>query len=571
MNINVHAHIFTLRTVLSREAVRVMGQRLRDRGVPRLLVSAVVRVLDRLLDRPEVLDERELLARLLGELRQVSGFDRFVAEKLAHLPFNVVIRGEGLEDLPLETLRQALDQLTTAMAPEDDPSMRPFDVVEALRLTMKGTITQVADALLDQVEPEDALVALMMDIHAPDEPERDRRNFLRQIDGTRETVLQRPGRILPFFAVDPARPDHFELMEEGVAGGAFPGIKLYPSLGYPIDGPELMRVYEFCVEKDVPVLLHCSHGGFYRKKEFIDFCDPAHWAPILEGGLADLRVCFAHFGGWESLGLPGGLDEDTWGGRILRLMRTRPQVYADLAFHTDQMHDEAHEEHYFRTLSALLEEDPLDRRILFGTDSWLLRMEMTEALFWRYYRERLPEAEFHKIASLGPRAFLGFPEDDREPRANLQRHVDFLAANRSQVGADPPAWVSDLTGRAFEADREPADWRRRTYPTQCTYRLARHYMTSAQQRGGYSANRTLPLRELKYFRPRDPNFAGVICLALARDLVGCCEDGGGSYAAGWGRNRAIHRLQEVFRRGDKELVQVAGLLDTIFHFQDALV
>lgn len=59
MHFNVHAHVFSLRTVLTREAVRVITQRRSDRGVPSLLVTAVERLLGRLLDKPEVLDERE--------------------------------------------------------------------------------------------------------------------------------------------------------------------------------------------------------------------------------------------------------------------------------------------------------------------------------------------------------------------------------------------------------------------------------------------------------------------------------------------------------------------------------
>lgn len=581
MHINVHTHLFTLRTVLSQEAARVMAQRLEDAGVPDLLVRAVGRFLDRLLDRPELLDEREILARLLGELRQVSGFDGFVADNLARLPFNVVVRGEGLENLPLETLQAALDQLTTAMAPEDDLRGRPFDIVATLRLAMKGTITEVADHILHQIGPDDAIVALMMDIRAEDEPDRDLRNFRLQIDGTREAALQRPGRVLPFFAVHPGRPDHFQLMEEGIRSGAFLGVKLYPSLGYEIDSPELRRVYAFCVEADVPVLLHCSHGGFYREKAFVDYCDPRNWDRVLTGELADLRVCFAHFGGWDSLGTPGGLAEGTWGGTILELMRERPAAYTDLSFHTDQMHDPAAEAHYFRTLEGLLEEEKLSRRILWGSDSWLLRMEMTEALFWRYFQERMSQEDFRKVAVRGPRDFLGFPDppgtpDGRTaPRANLQRHLDFLVRNASQVGAHPAGWVTELTDTAFEPGREPPDWHRRSIPARVVFALARVYMSGAQRNAGFALARDVRLKGLRYWDPRDPNFEGQTCLGLARELVGACQDqvgrGAGAFAAGWDENRAIERLHGVFRSGEKRLVEVAGLLDRIFHFDEAMV
>lgn len=150
----------------------------------------------------------------------------------------------------------------------------PFDIVQTLRLAMRTTITQVADELLDQMDPNDALVALMMDIYAPDESGRDRDNFIRQIEGTQEAALHRPGRVLPFFAVHPERPGHLALLRDAVESRGFLGVKLYPSLGYRVDSDPLRAVYTYCLEKDLPILLHCGHGGFYRRREYINFCDP---------------------------------------------------------------------------------------------------------------------------------------------------------------------------------------------------------------------------------------------------------------------------------------------------------
>ncbi|MBW3533703.1 MAG: amidohydrolase [Gemmatimonadetes bacterium] len=571
MHVNVHAHVFTLRTVLSREAIRVITQRLEDRGLPPLVVRAVERLLDRLLDRPENLDERQILARLLAELREVAGFDRFVEENLARLPFATVIRGEGIERLQVDTLRAALDQLTTVMGGGGEVGKRPFDIVQTLRLALRSTITEVADELLDQMDPDDALVALMMDIHAPDEPARDRDNFLRQVAGTREAALQRPGRVLPFFAVHPERSDHFALMTGAIDEGGFLGVKLYPSLGYEVDGPELLRVYEYCIEKDVPVLLHCGHGGFYRRPEYIDYCDPARWEPVLTGDLEGLRVCFAHFGGWQSLGRPDGLDDGTWGATILRFMRERPNVYTDLAYHSDQMLDPADETHYFARLAELLRDEHLRRRILFGTDSWLLRLDMTDDVYWRYFRQHMAPADFDHIAGAAPKLFLGFPEaPGAAMRANLQRHVAWLSRHRAEVGARPPTWLLEAAGEAFEAGREPADWSQKSRSVRCTYRQCRAFMTPGQVRGGYLANRTTRLAELTYFRPQDPNFALVVD-GLALNLVGCAEDTGAPYRESWTRAAAVERVMAVLRTGDSRLVDVAGLLDSMFDFEEALV
>jgi predicted TIM-barrel fold metal-dependent hydrolase len=571
MYINIHSHIFTLRTVLSGEAISVMIQRLDDQGVPPLIVAAVRRVLERLLDNPQILDERAILAWLLTELKRVVGFDQFLQANLARLPFAVVIQGDGLDRLPVDTLRSALDQLTSAMDGGASAGKRPFDIVQTLRLALRSTITEVADELLNQMGRDDALVALMMDIHAPDEPDRDRSNFMRQIAGTREAALQRPGRVLPFFAVHPDRPDHFELLEEATGSGCFLGVKLYPSLGYAIDGPALMRVYRYCVDHDVPVLLHCSHGGFYRKAEYIDYCDPKQWIPVLSGALRELRVCFAHFGGWATLGKPGGLEPGTWGATILELMRTLPNVFTDLAYHCDQMRNADDEQHYFRTLTSLLQDDHLRRRILFGTDSWMLRMDMTESVYWEYYRRHLSREDFERIASLAPREFLGFPGTDGGAlRPNLERHVRYLDANRDAFGAAPAGWVQAITGAVAETNRDPADWSQWAPAVRCTYRMCRQYMSSAQVRGGYRANRTTRLSELTYFRPRDPNF-GLLVDTLALNLVGCGEDQGAPFRDQWTRPHAVERVKSALEDGTMQLVEVAGLLDSIFRFEEPLV
>lgn len=571
MHINVHAHIFTLRTVLSTEAIRVIVQRLADRGIPDLLVRAVERLLERLLDRPENLDERQLLARLLIELREVTGFDAFLQANLARLPFNTVIRGDGIEDLQVDTLRAVLDQLATVMGVGEEVGKRPFDIVQTLRLALRSTITEVADELLEQMEPDDALVALMMDIRAPDESERDRDNFLRQVAGTREAALQRPGRVLPFFAIHPDRPDHLEILEDVLDEGSFLGVKLYPSLGYEIGGRELRRVYELCLERDVPVLLHCGHGGFYRQPEFVDYCNPLHWDPVLRDGLEELRVCFAHFGGWQSLGRPDGLDPGTWGATILRLMQERPNVYTDLAYHSDQMTDSAAEAHYFARLAELLEDPHLRTRILFGTDSWLLRLDMTEDVYWRYYRQHMSPEDFTHIATTAPRLFVGFPETPGGTmRSNLRRHADWLASHAATVGATPASWLVEATGQVFQPAREPADWNKDALAVRVTYLECKRFMTDAQQRSGYRPNRSTRLSELTYFRPRDPNF-GLLVDQFAMGFVGRGEDWGGAYREGWTRNAAVGRLKEVVRAGQMTFSEVAGLLDSIFRFEKALV
>ncbi|HKJ03690.1 MAG TPA: amidohydrolase family protein, partial [Longimicrobiales bacterium] len=377
--------------------------------------------------------------------------------------------------------------------------------------------------------------------------------------------LQRPGRVLPFFGLHPGRSDHFDLMKEAVEERGFLGVKLYPSLGYEVDDPALLKVYEYCLEKDVPVLLHCGHGGFYRRQEFIDYCNPDHWIPVLQGDLSELRVCFAHFGGWQSLGRPDGLDPGTWGCTILDLMRDKPNVFTDLAYHTDQMRDAADEQHYFTKLAELLRDARLQKRILFGTDSWLLRLDMADVVYWRYFQHHMTAGDFDTIAGRAPRLFVGFPEAAGQPlRANLQRYVDYMTAHREEVGAEPAAWLAEAVDLDFVASRSAAQWNYDTHAVRCTYQFAKDLMSNAQKAKGFKVNRALQLRDLSYWRPRDPNFDG-ICQHNARLLLAFCRQIA-DYARGYDEVGAMSVCTDVFRRGEKALVDLAAVLDSIFAF-----
>jgi predicted TIM-barrel fold metal-dependent hydrolase len=572
MRVNIHSHIFTLGTVLSTEAIRVITQRLRDRGVRDFIVDALEQLLVDLLDKPEHLDERELLARLFRKLSGIDDFGAFVGGLVSIPDVDLVLTGRNIENLPADALQSALDHVSSLILQEDGPGKSPMDIVQTLRVAMRSTITEVADTLLDQMDRDDAIVALMMDIHDPKDPPRDRDNFLRQVAGTAEAAVQRPGRVLPFFGVHPERVDHFELMDDAIQRRGFLGVKLYPSLGYEVDHPKLLAVYDYCLEHDVPVLLHCGHGGFYKKKDFIDYCDPSHWKPILVGDRADLRVCFAHFGGWQSLGTPEGLDPGTWGHTIHELMLERANVFTDLAYHTDQMKAPALEAHYFAKLADLLRDAHLQRRILFGTDSWLLRLDMSDTAYWTRFRNRMGDVDFDKIASLAPRSFLGFPEaPGAAMKANLRRYVDYMTSKRGSVGAEPAAWLAEAVGEAFKTDRDRAHWDWSRHAVKCTHQWFHAKMSGAQKAKGYPLHRTLRLEQLEYFRPRDPNFA-LICQGEARDFLAFSlkMQGAKGFRGKHDKNTAVADFNAMLMKGDKTLADVAAMLDARIAFAEPM-
>ena len=284
MKINGHAHIFTLQSVLSQEAIRIMAGRLRKMGFRDFIVDAVADVLQQHLLRPEYLVEEELLKRFVTAMLRSPNLKQLSAQ----LPFGVLIQG-NTDLLPTRALQAILDKLSSWIDGRDGPGKSPFDVLQTLRIAMQPSIPQVAGSMLKHLGPDDAIVALMMDIVAKDEPVRDRRNFLNQIAGTQQAALAYPGRVFPFIAVNPTRPDHLDLMKDAIEKRGFAGVKLYPSLGYEIDTPFIHEVARYCERESVPITVHTTATGFAKDQPASLFAHPKHWMKVLEA-FPDLDV-----------------------------------------------------------------------------------------------------------------------------------------------------------------------------------------------------------------------------------------------------------------------------------------
>ena len=251
-----------------------------------------------------------------------------------------------------------------------------------------------------------------------------------------------PDRLLPFVCADPRRAGLLDLVTEALDNG-FDGVKLYPALGYwPFD-ERLDPIYALCVERDVPVLTHCTRGGVYRRhkirpeerrhpltgaelperslKKFTDhYTDPANYRPVFERH-PDLRLCLAHYGGndeWDawlktpwlpSDLLPGSAEDydgplrpskTSWLSKINDLMRRHRGAYADLSFTIA-------DPRFFSLAKVLIETPELGDRILFGSDYYMVRKEKPERAFFVDFRAFLDTETFNRIAVDNPRRFLG--------------------------------------------------------------------------------------------------------------------------------------------------------------------
>lgn len=443
MQINCHVHVFNLRTVLTPHSVNIIKARMERELSPPWLARALGGVVEDLLGELADASEQEVLRSFLRRLTKDGQFNQELAGQ-KWIPREVQgILGDTLETLELAALRRAVTGISGLLRKkgEDHGKNDVFDAFETLRIFLQGDTRKVADWLMREIPPGNACVPLMMDITNGDGSDNDR--FQDQIDQTSSAAFAYPGRVLPFVFANPLRPGFMDTVRDALKNKGFIGVKLYPSLGYNVDHPDLAELYKHCLDHGVPLLTHCNDGGFVGVEDPAKFAHPDLWRPILEKHHG-LKVCFAHFGGSSALAGDGFAD-DSWAGRILQLIKEHPGVYTDIAFHRSPMEDPEKEKLYFTRLAEYLGDPVYGGRILFGTDFWLIRPRLSEPNHWRYFEtrfERQGAGLFKRIAVDNPRRFLGLPPHGTNKA--VEEYAKRIPEHRDQIESPPAPWVVDL-------------------------------------------------------------------------------------------------------------------------------
>lgn len=459
MRINSHVHVFNLRQLLTPRTRQVVRERLERDLAASLPGEALPRVAAELLievgEAAQDFNEERLLRLVLERLAGVPD----VAELLAAVDVEEVpdeirpLLAGGLDRLALRALRRGVTWLFGRLRSEplaDHRRTDLYDVLETLRIAASRDSAAVTAKLLAELEPDVAIVPLLMDITAG--ADEDTPVYRDQLLQAATTIFAYPGRFLPFVAVNPLRTGtleldgralrgHVELMRHALETMGFVGVKLYPSLGHRVDTPEMRPVYAYCEERGVPLVMHCNSGGFYVSEAARSFPDPADWEPILRDH-PRLRVSFAHFGGGGEIS-GEGLVAGSWAARIVDLMARYEGVYADISFHRNPMESDAVAARYRANVAALLATPQVGDRLLFGTDFWLIRPRLSEANHWRFFADLLGEEAFRRISERNPRRFLGLPTAERPAIDNraLADHAARLLAQRARLLAMPAEWV----------------------------------------------------------------------------------------------------------------------------------
>jgi len=230
--------------------------------------------------------------------------------------------------------------------------------------------------------------------------------------------------MLPFFHVDPRNPTLMGDLASAVESQGFAGIKVYPAQGYFPDHPALFPVWEYAVEKSLPVLTHCGgtlvhyqgkitlplrtwygkQGVYFRGRRKAGFSRhfscPARWLPVLRSpGLEKLRLCFGHFGGesaWKQYSIDGTGRVKT----ILACFEEFPNVYGDISI---SLGDKLQ---YLPVLRELLANETSRERILFGSDFYMLEARMTGENYYKEIQRLVSADDFDRIARVNPEKWL---------------------------------------------------------------------------------------------------------------------------------------------------------------------
>lgn len=578
MRLNVHGHIFNFTSVFGPETLAILLNRLGAEGWPDFLVKAAQQALEKLL-KGEYFDEQKLLQELVGTLNADKKFKKWLKDLGEVLPGDIQILAHGdLDDLLQGGARELLQKLGDFLSRNADIEKQGVqDFVAFLLLGISHSILDVADKLMEASGDAAVVTALMMDI--TDGQGKDEGRFGRQIEDTARAALLYPGRLLPFVAVNTIRRTHLQWMTKAISERGFVGVKLYPSLGYSVQGPEMERVFAYCEPNEIPVLLHCNQGGFRKSKDTVRFADPREWIPVLDAH-PELRVCFAHFGGDENL-TTAGIGADTWTGQILELMRRYAHVYADIAYHTDCMNGGEKEENYFANLHDLLGKDPFRSRILFGSDFYLVRLRLREDNLWRYFARHFEKAAWERLTVANPSRFLGLsggPGDG--PRANLLGHLRWLATHNAEVGRFPAAWVDQWMPTAVG---QPVSWHPNEFGTRWTENNDAHYFAFIWLNSNLRADKNvnddfyrlgrLRIRDLVDWplESRPPGERAARLRALGMSLTNYLltprpKGGGGTLEPGKSLPAVRKALTGHFANGNLELHTFGPLVDALFNF-----
>jgi predicted TIM-barrel fold metal-dependent hydrolase len=163
-----------------------------------------------------------------------------------------------------------------------------------------------------------------------------------------EAAARFPDRLVPFFTVDPRRPEGLAMFERAVEDWGMRGLKLHPASGYYPNDPAVYPYYNKCRQYAIPVLIH---SGAAMGIADSPLTHPRHFDQVA-ADYHDVAIILAH------LGYPHWKE-------ALALAKARSNVYFDIS--GGQLPVSKSPKDFYQMLRIVLDEiGPW--RVFFGSD-----------------------------------------------------------------------------------------------------------------------------------------------------------------------------------------------------------
>lgn len=232
--------------------------------------------------------------------------------------------------------------------------------------------------------------------------------------------------ILPFIFIHPERVGLLSLVRKYIEEENFTGLKMYPPLGYYPFDDRLDQVFAYAEKNNLPITSHCARGGvfykgaitsemrkhpitgkvypYHKNKYFTDiYTDPDNYEYLFLK-YPNLKVNLAHFGGfdeWKKY-LQDTVDtsnELNWYEKVKAIIKKYPNAYTDISY-------TLFEKELIPLLNITLMDEEINKKILFGTDYYMVEQETSEKQFSINLRSQTGESNYRLIAEQNPKSFL---------------------------------------------------------------------------------------------------------------------------------------------------------------------
>lgn len=574
MRFNCHAHIFNFQSVFTVHTLSVLINRIKEIDLPEFVEKALTDEIGKIIKKTGFFaDEEQLLHNVIKKIRDSQNYKDIVGQLTLNEVLKLeVIGNKQLNNLAVNGLMKFFKQLGKHIFKNDDDYKKStiFDAIEFVRIALLPDINKVTDKLMGQLRGDDGIIALTMDITRNG---KDDGLFEHQLENTSKMVLSYPGRIFPFVAVNTRRPDHLNIMKNSLTGRGFVGVKLYPSLGYEIYSDEMKKVFKYCQKHNIPILMHCTDGGFYYKDEFRSNSSPALWDPIL-ADYPELKICFGHFGGDKNLTVTS-IPSVSWTGKILQLMEHYPNVYADIAYHTGAMKGGTEQSNYFKNIKYLMNHDVYGSRVLFGTDYFLVRKQLKEKNHWKFFKDNLNDNVFYKMAEENPVEYLGIRNKMRSPSENIENYVRYVYSQRKNIERKVAPWVTKEVKILFGSSATMpvpdlgSKWAWNNDAHFYTYSFIKDWMRKSHKKLSFKSAGRLRMRQMQYWNREFESISiwKQKLMDLSEQLDSFCRANGADYEPSFDTARAENQLKNAFNKGDMQIYQLSQVCDRIYKFK----